>query len=246
MHKKSTNNTINEWLINRFVLGIFRPSFNGQNCFTLLPVRTIPLPIMKKTSWIVCSVLLALFLLIKWQMPERLAPQIPSAKEHAKALIGGPFELIDQSGKPFTDKDLLGKYSLIYFGFTYCPDICPTSLLIISNALRELGPDAAQIKPIFISLDPERDTPETLKDYVSHFDDHLIGLTGTLEQVKQAADAYKVYFQKVPQPDSAVEYLIDHSGFIFLMDPEGHYVTHYTHDVTEQKLEQSLRNELKR
>lgn len=200
---------------------------------------------MKTASWIICSVILAIFLLLQWQAPALFKTDTPTASESGKALIGGSFSLVDHHNKPFTDKDLLGKYSLIYFGFTYCPDICPTSLLIITNALNELGNKADQITPVLISVDPERDTPEVLADYVANFHPSLIGLTGTPEQVKKAAQAYKVYYQKVEQPDSEIDYLVDHSGYIFLMNPQGEYVTHYTHDISVEELVASLRQYLK-
>ena len=134
-----------------------------------------------------------------------------------------------------------GQWHLVYFGFTHCPDICPTTLLVIQNALNAMDPDYAdQITPLLISVDPERDTVETLATYVSHFHPRLIGLTGTAKQVKQAADAYKVYYQKVPLDDSAIGYVVDHSGFIFLMNPQGEYVSHFPHNISESELAEKL------
>jgi len=144
--------------------------------------------------------------------------------------IGGPFELTDQTGKTVTDQDFRGKYMLIYFGYTFCPDVCPTSLGIISDALDQLTPaQLDKVVPIFISVDPERDTPEALADFVPNFHDKLIGLTGTPAQIKAAARAYRAYFAKVNEDDPDGNYLMDHSSITYLMGPDGKYVTHFSH-----------------
>lgn len=185
----------------------------------------------------------SVFAAAMWLAPEHLQSNQPQSTGEAQ--IGGAFTLTDTHGKAFTEKNLLGKFSLIYFGFTYCPDICPTSLLTIHNALELVGTQRAQVQPIFISVDPERDTQKVMKQYVKSFDDQLIGLTGTLEQTHAVADAYKVYFSKVEQKDSALGYQIDHSGYIFLMGPDGKYITHFPHNVAEQTLAATLRAHLK-
>jgi protein SCO1/2 len=138
-----------------------------------------------------------------------------------------------------------GHYSLVYFGFTHCPDICPTSLLTIANSLNAMGVKGEDVVPVFISVDPERDTTDKLKLYVASFHPRMVGLTGSPAQVKKAADAYKVYFSKVETPDSALEYQIDHSGFIYLMDTHGEYITHFPHNVSEQTLTAALRERVK-
>lgn len=144
--------------------------------------------------------------------------------------IGGPFTLIDQSGKMVTDADFRGKYMLIYFGYTYCPDVCPTSLSTMANALDELTPaQLDKVVPIFISVDTERDTPAALADYVPNFNDKLIGLTGTEEQIKSVARAYKTYYAKVNEDDKDGNYLMDHSSITYLMGPDGKYVAHFSH-----------------
>lgn len=134
--------------------------------------------------------------------------------------IGGAFTLSDQDGKPFTDKNLEGSYSLIYFGFTFCPAICPTELAKMTEALHKMGTAARAIQPVFITIDPARDTIETMKQYIGLFGERLIGLTGTAEQVKQAAAAYKVYYARV-EDDSASDYTMDHSSYIYFMAPDG-------------------------
>jgi len=136
--------------------------------------------------------------------------------------VGGPFELTDHNGKKRTDAEFRGKLLLVYFGYTYCPDVCPADLLQISLALDKLGAAGDDVQPLFISLDPERDTREVLAQYVSAFHPRLIGLTGTPEQIRKVADAYKVYYAKYKPPDGGV-YLIDHSGFTYVVDRDGKY-----------------------
>ena len=139
-----------------------------------------------------------------------------------RAAVGGPFKLIDQNGQPFTDKDLKGKPFLVFFGFTHCPDICPTALFEVSEILRGLGSDADKVSAVFISVDPERDTPAVLKDYLSSFDPHLRGLTGSPEAIAAAAKEYRAYYNKVPLEEG--DYTMDHSALVYLMDKEGRFV----------------------
>lgn len=162
--------------------------------------------------------------------------------EQGEAMIGGAFTLVDGAGNTVTDADFKGKYMLVYFGFTHCPDICPTTLLMMTNALEQMGDDAKDIVPLFITLDPERDTPKVVGAYVKNFTPKLVGLTGSMAQITKAADAYKVYFSKVKSEDSAMGYMIDHSGFMYLMDRDGKYVAHYTHTMPLQSLVSGLRN----
>lgn len=145
-----------------------------------------------------------------------------------KALIGGPFTLIDQNGKKVTDQDFRGRSMLVFFGFTHCPDICPAGLQLISAALAKLGSKAANVTPIFISVDPQRDTPETLATYVKNFDDRIVGLTGTPEEVAAVARAYRVFYEKTPNETNPAEYGMNHTSIIYLMGPDGTYVAHFT------------------
>ena len=150
--------------------------------------------------------------------------------------IGGPFTLVDQDGRTVTSNSLKGKPTLIYFGYTYCPDVCPTSLLLMQTAIDKLGPDAAKkVNLVFITIDPERDTPKLLKDYVGNFGPSFIGLTGTPEQVAAAARAYRVYYQKVPGKDES-PYLMDHSSIVYLLDRNGRFVTHFTHETKAEAI----------
>ncbi|HWT09364.1 MAG TPA: SCO family protein [Roseomonas sp.] len=133
--------------------------------------------------------------------------------------LGGPFTLVDHTGRTVTERDFAGRPLLVYFGFTYCPDVCPTELGTIAAALDAMGPAAERVTPVFISIDPERDTPEAMADYVSRFHPRLVGLTGSAEQVAQAARAYRVYYAKV-QPRDTTAYLMDHSSFIYFVGPD--------------------------
>ncbi|HEY9078760.1 SCO family protein [Magnetovibrio sp.] len=144
--------------------------------------------------------------------------------------IGGPFQLVDHNGKAVTDEDFRGKYMLVYFGYTFCPDVCPTSLSIVAEALDQLSPEELdKIVPIFISVDPDRDTPESLADFVPHFHEKLVGLTGTPEQIKAVARAYRAFYAKVNEDDPDGNYLMDHSSITYLMGPDGKYAAHFSH-----------------
>lgn len=143
----------------------------------------------------------------------------PSA---GSAAIGGPFQLIDQNGKPFSDQDMKGKPYLVFFGYTHCPDICPTTLFEMSQLFRKLGPEGNELGAVFITVDPERDTQPVLKDYLASFDPHLRGLTGDQKAIDQAIKDYRVYAKKVPLKDG--DYSMDHTAIVYLMDKDGKFV----------------------
>lgn len=136
--------------------------------------------------------------------------------------VGGPFSLVDQDGRTVTEQDLKGRPFLVFFGFTHCPDVCPTTLFDISEVFRKLGPDAGRAAALFITVDPERDTPEAIKSYLSSFDPHLRGLTGDAAAVEGAIKAYRAYAKKAPNPDGG--YTMDHTALVYLMDKEGRFV----------------------
>jgi protein SCO1/2 len=138
--------------------------------------------------------------------------------------IGGPFTLENSSGKTVTDRDFRGKYLLVYFGYTYCPDVCPTTLNAVADALDKLGPRAKDLQPLFITVDPERDTPEVMKQYTSAFSPALIGLTGTPDQIASVAREYRVYYAKHPTGPGPNDYSMDHSSIIYLMGPDGQFI----------------------
>ena len=140
----------------------------------------------------------------------------------APAAIGGAFRLTDQAGQTVTEKNLIGRPSIIFFGFTHCPDVCPTALFEMSEVLRAMGPDAGKLNAYFVSVDPERDTSAVMKDYISSFDPHLKGLTGSPEEIAKVISAYRVYAKKIPLKDG--DYTMDHTALIYLMDKNGNFV----------------------
>jgi protein SCO1 len=158
------------------------------------------------------------------------------------AAIGGPFKLIDQNGKTVTDQDLKGRPFLVFFGFTHCPDICPTTLFDVSEIMRALGKDADRVGALFITVDPERDTPAALKDYLSSFDPHLSGLTGEPASVAAVAKAYRVYFKKVPLDQGG--YTMDHTAIVYLMDKDGRFVSPFSLKRTKDAAAADLRRYL--
>lgn len=145
----------------------------------------------------------------------------PQGNALKTAAIGGPFTLHNAAGDTVTEADIKGKPSLILFGFTFCPDVCPTSLSDMQGWIQELGPDADKLNYLFITVDPERDTPQVMADYVAAFDDHIQGLSGSRAEIDQVLDAYKVYAKKVPLDDGG--YTMDHSAMIYLMDKDNHF-----------------------
>lgn len=134
--------------------------------------------------------------------------------------LGGPFRLVDQDGRNVTDASYAGKFMLVYFGFTFCPDVCPTELQAMATAIDDLGSPADMVQPILISIDPERDRPAQLKDYVAAFHPRFVGLTGSSEEIAAAAKAYRVYYAKGPV-DADGNYVMDHTSFVYLMGPDG-------------------------
>ena len=152
--------------------------------------------------------------------------------------IGGPFALVDGAGKSVTDEQFRGRYMLIYFGYTHCPDACPTALNDMALALDKLGPRRAQVQPIFITVDPERDTGPALADYVGAFGTDFIGLTGTVDQIAQAKKEFKVYAAKHPTADGG--YDMDHSSIIYLMDPNGRFIAVFTHESSPEDIAAKL------
>ncbi len=160
----------------------------------------------------------------------------------APAAIGGPFQLTDQAGRIVTEKSLQGRPTLIFFGFTHCPDVCPTSLFEISEVLRAMGEDADRVNAYFISVDPERDTDAAMKDYLSSFDSHLKGLTGGPDAVAKVISGFRVYARKVPLKDG--DYTMDHTALIYLMDRDGHFVSPFNLKRTPEEAAADLKRYL--
>lgn len=139
-----------------------------------------------------------------------------------RAAIGGPFTLVDDAGAPVTQATLAGKPSVIYFGYTFCPEVCPTTLSDLSRWISQLGPDADKLNYVFVSIDPERDTPKVMHEYVSSFDKHIRGFTGTPAQIAKIAKEYRVYYARIPSKDGG--YLMNHTALLYLMDAHGSFV----------------------
>ncbi len=153
--------------------------------------------------------------------------------------IGGPFTLVAPDGKTVTDQTYRGKWLFIYFGYTFCPDACPTALNNISVALEKLGAEADKIQPLFITVDPKRDTPQVMGDYLKSFDPRIVGLTGSQAQTDGVAKAYRVYV--APQENGGDDYAVDHSAYFYLMDPRGKFVNVIAGDVPGDQMADKLR-----
>jgi protein SCO1/2 len=159
-------------------------------------------------------------------------------------VLGGPFSLVDQGGRAVTEADFAGRFLLVYFGFTYCPDVCPTELGTIAAALDELNGLADRVTPVFVTVDPERDTPDAMADYVSRFHPRMVGLTGTPEQVAAAARAYRVFYARVQRPEMT-QYLVDHSSFIYLVGPDGRVRTLFRPQTSPEAIAEAVRGQLR-
>ncbi|MFW0777839.1 MAG: SCO family protein [Rickettsiales bacterium] len=180
---------------------------------------------------------------------------LPPAKQEeesssGEAVIGGAFTLTNQHGGVVKEEEFRGKLMLVFFGFTHCPDICPIGTTTLSTLMEKLGDKADQLAPVFITVDPARDTPEVLKNYLANFDPRIVGLTGTKEQIKEAADAYKAYYSiakaQTPMEEgmqhapAGSDYMVNHSGYIYLMDRNGKYVTHFQYSAAVDELAEAL------
>lgn len=167
-------------------------------------------------------------------------PPTAPATQTGQPLIGGPFTLTSQNGERVSDGQFRGRFMLVYFGYTHCPDVCPMGLETITQALSELPPEAAaRIQPLFITLDPERDTAPVLKDYITSFDPRLIALTGSPAEIEAVTRAYKVYSRKA-DAQAGGEYLMDHSTFTYVMGPDGGYASHFSHGTTPEEMARRL------
>lgn len=168
--------------------------------------------------------------------PQDTAHQHHQTQEQASApAIGGTFTLIDQNGQPYTDKNLEGHYSLVFFGFTHCPDMCPMAMSNITHALDSMLPEVADmVTPVLITVDPARDTPEVLKAYIANFHPRTVALTGSEAETAAAASAFKVYHQ-VADP-TVEDYMVNHSGYIYLMGRDGRYIKHFSHTTPPEEM----------
>ncbi|MBO6560575.1 MAG: SCO family protein [Nisaea sp.] len=155
-------------------------------------------------------------------------------------LVGGPFSLTDETGATLTNEDLKGRYMMVFFGYTYCPDVCPTTLTVVTQALDQLDPAVRdKVEPVFITIDPARDTSAALAAYSQHFHDKIHYLTGTPEEIAEVAKAYRVFYQKVESEEFS-DYLMDHSTVTYLMGPDGRYVSHYGFNAEPEEIAADL------
>ena len=157
------------------------------------------------------------------------------------ALVGGPFTLTDQHGKRIADSDFRGRFMLVYFGYSFCPDVCPTDLAAMATAIDRLGPEGDLVQPIFITIDPERDTVERLAEYAPLFHPRLVALTGTPAEIAEAARAYRVYYEKA---GDTPDYLMNHSGIVYLMDPDGRFLTHFPQGTSPEEMALKIRSQI--
>jgi cytochrome oxidase Cu insertion factor (SCO1/SenC/PrrC family) len=160
------------------------------------------------------------------------------------ASIGGPFTMVNQKGETVTEKNYAGQYMLMFFGFTNCGDVCPAELQVMAAAFAEMGPLADRITPIFVSIDPERDTPQVMANYVKNFHPRLQGLTGSAEQIATFARAYHIYYQKVPNANDPKDYEMDHSSILYLMGPDGKFVKYFPYTTDAKLLAEDLKKVL--
>ncbi|HUO90648.1 MAG TPA: SCO family protein [Rhizomicrobium sp.] len=182
---------------------------------------------MRRLPYVLMPVLLLIALVLGvylWRASDAL-PGLGRVVGSGTPAIGAPFTLIDQDGHRRSSADFAGRYMLIYFGYAQCPDVCPTTLALMGDALAKLGPGAERVVPIFITIDPERDTPAKLKPYMASFGPRFVGLTGDLATISKVAAAYRVYFRKHPLPGG--NYGLDHSSVIYLMGPDGRFVAYW-------------------
>jgi protein SCO1/2 len=199
---------------------------------------------MSRTARILVGIVLGLAaaaLIATWQIAQERGAGTGTAS--GTAAVGGPFTLVDQTGRTVTEADYAGKLKLIFFGYTYCPDICPTQLQTVAETMDALGSDAAQVQPIFITIDPERDTPAQLAAYVKLFHPALVGLTGTPEQIAKVAKEYRVYFARVEQ-GAPGEYLMDHGTYVYLMGRDNSLITVFDPRATADAMAKVVRQHL--
>jgi len=182
----------------------------------------------------------AILAAILWTLSDSPAP---TANVSGEAAIGGPFRLVDQFGDTRTPAAFRGHYMLVYFGYTNCPDVCPTTLQMEADALAKLGVRADQVIPVFITVDPARDTPKILKDYLNSFGPRFVGLTGSPKAIAAAAHAYRVYYERHPLKGGG--YSMDHSNWIYLMDKNGKFLANYNETLGANGLATVLENQLK-
>jgi len=178
--------------------------------------------------------------------PLIVGPPEPRVASSGTAAIGGPFQLVSMNGETVTDQSYRGKWLLIYFGYTFCPDACPTALNGMSVALERLGQDAGKLQPLFITVDPDRDTREVMSDYLKSFDPRIVGLTGSQDQIDGVVKEYRIYVEQQKSGTEGNDYLVSHSARIYLMDPSGKFANVIDGNETGETIAARLRKEMRR
>lgn len=197
------------------------------------------------TALAVLVAVAAVIFLIGTRFSDDTALPATKVDSESAAAPGGPFSLMDHTEMRVSDQTFRGSFLLVFFGYTYCPDFCPTTLQAIALAMDALGENAARVRPLFITVDPERDTPKVLASYVGAFEHGIVGLTGTPEEIRKVADEYRAYFAKSrtgrPGDGNTSHYTVDHSAFTYLMGPDGKYLTHFAYGVSPQTMAKEIR-----
>lgn len=187
----------------------------------------------KPSVRILISLILSIIAVIVWINAYNM-DETPTAADNSRALIGGSFALTNHLDQPVTDQDFMGKYMIVYFGYTYCPDVCPMDIQIMADSLRFLSPEQLeQISPVFVTIDPERDTVDVMAEYVNYFHKDLVGLTGTREQIEVIKKAFRVYAAKA---DDSRDYLLNHTAYTYFMDKDGSLLQHFNHGVEPEQM----------
>lgn len=200
-------------------------------------------PMTKVFMDIAAAIALTAFVMVGWILVERMTEVKTISGEGVIAVpakTGGPFELISHKGKPVTQADFKGKYALVYFGYSFCPDVCPFGLQNVAAGVGKLGDKADKVVPVFVSVDPERDTPDQLSQYVELFHPNMVGLTGTEAQIKDIAKKFRVYYA-IRKDLGKEDYPVDHSSFTYLMDPDWKLIAVFRHDVTPDNIANALK-----
>lgn len=215
----------------------------------LSPISKVSQPsslvLVRRIAWS-CVAAAVLIGVVVYALQQFLVVDLPTAKESAKAAIKSEFTLTDHRGKLVTGDHFKGRWQIVFFGYTFCPDICPTTMNTISETLDGLGEDAKHVAALFITVDPERDTKEILAEYVSAFHPGITGLTGTAEQIRFAARSFKVYYSKAEKEDAPDGYLMGHSGYMYLMNPEGEFEAIFRDEPNAaEKIAESIREKMK-
>jgi protein SCO1/2 len=203
-----------------------------------------PLPnrLLRRIRWLAYGLIAVAMVAVGavWLRQGDFAASVAGVAVPGGVSVGGPFALTDDHGRAVTDASFRGRWMLIYFGYTFCPDVCPTELQTVSAALDKLGGTSARLVPLLITIDPARDTPAALADYVKLFDDRLVGLTGTDEQIATVAREYRVYYARATSKD-ATAYLMDHSSFLYLIGPDGKFQALFRPGTSPDELANAIR-----